>query len=104
MFAKSLANITFKPDVSWLKQFVGTYTHPTLGQVIIRETKDSAEFDARAWKGAIGQKHQKDSTDKLILTNGVFAGLEFLPQHNDGKIQLVLESGQHRYIFERINQ
>ncbi len=103
MLAKNLEDIIFKPDASWLKQFVGTYTHPVLGQVIVRKTSDGAEFDARVWKSAIGQKHQKDG-DRLILTNGTFAGLEFFPQQNDGKLQLVLESGQHQYVFERINQ
>lgn len=101
IFEQSLKDIIFKPDNAWLKQFIGTYTHPVLGQIVIRETADGAEFDAHLWKSSIGQKREHNGTLKLILTDVPFAGLEFLPQQHDGITQLMLESGQHKYIFER---
>ncbi len=104
MFEKSLEDISFKPDSIWLKQFVGVYTHPTLGQIVIRETAEGAELDARVWKSALGQKKEKDGKPNLILTDGLFAGLEFLPHQNDNAMQLELKSGQHSYVFEKINQ
>ena len=100
MFEKSLENVTLKPEHAWLKQFVGSYIHPTLGQIIIRETVDGAELDARVWKSALGQKKEKDGTLKLILTELPFAGIELLPQQNNDSMQLILESGQHKYIFD----
>ena len=101
MFAKELESVNFKPDSAWLTQFVGIYENPALGKITIRETPDGAELDARLWKGALGEKREKDGTRKLILTNQQFAGLEFSPQQQNGKQQLVLESGQHKYVFER---
>ncbi len=101
MFEKSLEDINFKPDSAWLKQFVGTYTHPTLGQIIIREVAGGAELDAHVWKSALGQKREKDGTLKVILTELPFAGVEFLPKQHDGVMQLELQSGQHNYVFER---
>jgi CubicO group peptidase (beta-lactamase class C family) len=97
MFAKNLEIINFKPDSTWLKQFVGVYENPVLGQIIIRETPDGAELDARLWKSALGEIREKH---KLILTDLPFAGLEFLPLQKNGIQQLVLESGQHKYVFE----
>ncbi len=101
MFATELENIDFKPDSALLAQFLGTYENPVLGQIIIREIPGGAELDARLWKGALGEKRQKDGKRTLILTNQQFAGLEFSPQQQNGKQQLVLESGQHKYVFER---
>lgn len=101
VFEKNVENIIFKPDAVWLKQFVGTYTHPALGQIIIREVAGGAELDARVWKSTIGQKKEKDGTCVLILTDAPFAGLEFLPQQPDN-MHLKLEIGQHNYVFVRI--
>lgn len=102
MFERNLENISFKPDAAWLKQFVGTYRHPALGQIDIREVVGGAELDARVWKSAIGQKKENDGTCALILTDAPFAGLEFLPQQPDNIMHLKLEIGQHNYVFVRI--
>ena len=101
MIAKDLESVNFKPDSAWLTQFVGIYENPALGKITIRETPDGAELDARLWKSALGEKREKDGTRKLILTEFPFAGLEFLPQQQNGNQQLVLEFGQHKYVFER---
>ena len=101
MFEKMCEDITFKPDNAWLKQFLGAYAHPILGHIIIRETSGGAELATKAWKSALGQKKEKDGTLKLILTEVPLPGLEFLPQHNGNGMQLILESGQHKYVFEK---
>jgi len=101
MFEKEFEDVTFKPDVVWLKQFVGTYTNPKLGSVVIREVPGGAEFDAHVWKSSLGQKREKNGTLKLILTEVPFAGLDLVPQEHQGSMQLVLTSGQHKYVFER---
>jgi CubicO group peptidase (beta-lactamase class C family) len=101
MFKKNLEDITFNPDSTWLKQFVGTYVHPTLGQIAIREVEGGAQVDARVWTSSIGQKKEKDGSCALILTDVPVAGLEFLPQRQDDTMQLKLEIGQHIYVFVR---
>ncbi len=101
MFKKSLDDIVLKPDGEWLQQFFGTYEHPVLGKIVIRQVADGAELDAHLWRGSLGQKREKNGSLKLILTDGSFAGLEFSPQQHDGIMQLKLESGQHTYVFER---
>jgi CubicO group peptidase (beta-lactamase class C family) len=98
---KSLKDITFKPDSAWLKQFVGTYTEPALGQIVIREVDDGAELDTGEWKSALGQKKKKNGNLKLILTTLPFAGLTFTPEQGESTTRLVLRSGQHKYVFER---
>lgn len=102
MFEKNLEAIAFKPDSTWIKQFVGAYAHPTLGQIAIREVAGGAQLDARVWKSAIGQKKEKDGSCALILTDVPVAGLELLPQQQDGTMHLKLEIGQHSYVFVRI--
>lgn len=101
--AKNLESIVFEPEAAWLKQFVGTYTHPTLGTVVVREIAHGVEFDAGVWKSKLGQKKETDGTLKLTLTQVPFAGFEFLPQEKNGSMQLVLEMPQHKYVFERIS-
>ena len=95
---KNVEHVTFKPDSTWMKQFVGTYSHPTLGQIVIGETADGAQLSTRAWSSALGQNRDQDGTLKLILTDIPLAGLEFVPLQHD---QLALEVGQHKYIFQR---
>ncbi len=59
MFKKSFDDIVWKPDSEWLRQFFGTYEHPVLGRIVIRRVADGAEFDARVWRGSLGQKREK---------------------------------------------
>lgn len=101
--AKNLESIVFEPEAAWLKQFVGTYTHATLGTVVVRETAQGVEFDAGVWKSKLGQKKETDGTLKLILIELPFAGFEFLPQEKNGSMQLILEMPQHKYVFERMS-
>ena len=102
-FAKNLETIVFEPETAWSKQFVGTYVHPTLGQIVVREIAGGVELDAGTFKSKIGQRKETDGTLKLILTQPPFTGLEFLPQEINGSMHLTLEMGQHKYVFERPN-
>jgi hypothetical protein len=42
-----------------------------------------------------------DGTVKLVTTSAPLAGIELIPRDVDGRVVLVLEDGQHPYIFER---
>jgi len=103
MFAKNLEDISFTPNSEWIKQFLGTYKQSVLGEINIREAKNNkVELDARVWKSTLGQKKDSDGTLKLILTDLPFAGIELLPQQRNENMQLILISGQHKYVFEKI--
>ncbi len=99
---KILEEVNFAPEAAWLKQFVGTYKHSSLGTITISQIAKEAILDAGEWKSTLGQKKEKDGTLKLILTQAPFAGLEFLPQEHNGTMELVLEMPQHKYAFTRI--
>jgi CubicO group peptidase (beta-lactamase class C family) len=100
---KNLENIEIHPQAAWLEKFVGSYLHPVLGVIEIRQEDGKIELDARDWKGALGQKKEEDGTLKLIMTDGLLPGLDFISKEDEtGKIvQLILDDSQHKYIFER---
>ena len=95
---KVLEEVDFTPDTKWAKQFVGTYTNEALGSVTISIDGKEIIFDAGEWKTTMGQKKEKTGTLNLIFTRPPLAGLEFQPQPNGG---LLLDMGQHKYLFAR---
>ena len=100
---QNLENIDVRPNVTQLLKFVGSYTHPVLGFIEIRQTGDIFELDARVWKSKLGQKKEEDGTLVLITIDEPLQGFDFLPKEDAaGKItQLIFDDGQHKYIFER---
>lgn len=104
MCAKNLETIILNPDSTWLNSYSGIYEHPTLGQMTLKEVAQGVELSTSTWKSSLGQRKQNDGTLQLITVDVPFAGLEFLPEQHGNIMQLVLELGQHTYVFERIKR
>jgi hypothetical protein len=68
---------------------------------VLRAEKARAVLDAGEWKVPVGKKTDRDGTVKLISTGGMIPGLELIPREQDGRPVLVLEDGQHGYVFVR---
>jgi CubicO group peptidase (beta-lactamase class C family) len=97
---KELERITLAPDRAWLKGLAGRYSNPGLGVVTLRLAKDKAVLDVGEWKTAVARKQEKDGVVKLYTVDPPWVGLELIPEQYKGGTRLVLEAGQHRYVFE----
>lgn len=103
VFKKNLESVELHPQAAWLEKFVGTYAHPVLGMIEIRQDREIFILDARDWQGTCGQKKEEDGTLKLMLVDGLLPGFDFISQENEAGlvIRLIFGDGQHGYIFER---
>lgn len=99
---KEMSKVDFNPDEAWLQRFVGTWSNPSLGKVIIRIEGKRAVLDAGEWTSAIGRQKEEDGTIKLRLTSPGWTWLELLPKEENGQITLVLEVPQQKYVFKLI--
>jgi CubicO group peptidase (beta-lactamase class C family) len=89
------------PDPAWFAELSGAWAAPGLGRIELRTEKGKAIFDAGEWKVTAGKKVDRDGTVKLVTTGVPVAGLELIPRDEGGKKVLVLDAGQHSYVFER---
>ncbi len=100
--AKEVAEIDFTPDRAFFERFIGTYQNPLYGKLTIRIEGKGALVDAGEWKSAVGQKRDKDGTEKLVTTTPPRLGwATFVRKESGGKVTLVLEDGQRNVVFER---
>jgi CubicO group peptidase (beta-lactamase class C family) len=102
--ADELTRIELEPDAAWFGALAGTWAAPGLGTIELRTDKKQAVLDAGEWKVPVGRKTDLDGTVKLITTGGIASGLELVPREQDGATVLVLEAGQHEYVFERVTK
>ncbi len=89
------------PDPEWVAAVAGAWTADGLGRIELRSAKGKAVLDAGEWSVTFGKKTDRDGTVKLVTTSAPLAGIELIPRDVDGRKVLVLEDGQHSYIFER---
>jgi len=82
------------PDAAWLKKFAGTWKHPTLGTVIIKDTL----FDAGEWQGHFGRRG-----DWLVMVDPPFAGTPFALKEDAQGPALVVPDPQQPELFRRVN-
>jgi CubicO group peptidase (beta-lactamase class C family) len=89
------------PDPAWVNELAGAWTADGLGRIELRREKGKAVFDAGEWSVTFGKKTDRDGTVKLVTTGAPLAGIELIPRDKNGRKVLVLEDGQHSYVFER---
>lgn len=99
--AEELALVQAAPDPAWLAEVAGAWVNDGLGRIELRSEKGGPVFDAGEWKSAFGKKTDRDGTVKIVTTSAPMAGFELIPRDKDGRKVLVLEDGQHAYVFER---
>jgi hypothetical protein len=101
--AEELKLIELVPDPAWFAGFAGTWTAPGLGTIELRSDKKTKQaiLDAGEWKVPVGKKTDRDGTVKLVATGGLLSGVELVPREEDGATVLVLDAGQHSYVFTR---
>ncbi len=99
--AEEWALVQADPDPAWIAELAGAWTTGGLGRVELRNEKGKALFDAGEWKVTFGKKTDRDGTIKLITTGAPLAGIELIPRDQDGHKVLVLDAGQHSYVFQR---
>lgn len=101
--AEELKLIELDPAPAWFATLAGTWSAPGLGTVELRIDKKTkkAVLDAGEWTVPVGKKTDRDGTVKLISTGGLGTGIELVPREEGGATVLVLDAGQHSYVFTR---
>jgi hypothetical protein len=88
-------------DAAWMDPLLGAYDNAHLGRVVVRKKGDKYEADVGEWKSEVGKYTGQDGTVSIVTTQPPYAGLELVPRTADGKSTLVVEAGQHQYVFQR---
>lgn len=99
--AQELAKITMAPEPEWSNEFIATYTHTTLGKIVVRSEGKRLVLDAGEWRSDVGRKKEDDGTLALVLLDPPFEGLALRVGPNRS---LVLDAGQAQYVLERAAQ
>lgn len=86
-------------DAAWMDRLVGKYHNADLGGLEVRKQGAAYLVDVGEWKSSATQEVDLDQTQKLLLTGAPFAGFDVVPEEVDGKMTLVLDSGQVKYVF-----
>ena len=98
---KLLEEVTVKPDPAFVEPLAGTWTNPRLGRIDIRRDASGFTLDAGEWQAPIGEHKDQSGVRRIMLTGPPFTGLAFWPQPVDGKVTLLFETAQQKYVFER---
>jgi CubicO group peptidase (beta-lactamase class C family) len=87
-------------DRTWVKPLVGTYRHPALGTVSIRQTETGALLDAGEWSAAVDRIVAADGTASLLVLDPPFAGSSSITIGAGSPPTLVIP-GQTTYTLRR---
>jgi CubicO group peptidase (beta-lactamase class C family) len=96
-----LALLAPELDQAWFARLAGTWVAPGLGRVDIKLVKGQIVVDAGEWKVNAAQRIFKDGTRTIETIGATFAGIDFVPAEQAGKLVLVVNDEQHVYVFER---
>lgn len=96
-----MAEVSTSPDPAFVEPVLGEWTNPRLGRIEIRRENGGFVLDAGEWKSGVGEHKDKSGVRRILLTDPPFAGLPFWPQTTDGKVTLLFETAQQKYVFER---
>jgi hypothetical protein len=96
-----LSRVAQKPSAAFVERFLGTWTSPGLGKVIIKKDKERAIADVGEWASSFGEKTEPDGAKALFFLDAPHSGVELLVQEKDGKTTLLLDMNQQKYVFSR---
>lgn len=97
---ETLALIKKPADEAWMQKLVGKYHNADLGGLEVRKQGAGYVLDVGEWQSPVTQELDLDKTEKLIMTGAPFGGFDVVPEEREGKMTLVLDSGQVKYVFE----
>lgn len=102
LVATALAAIERDPDPAWVRRFSGTYVNASLGRVTISAAPRGGTFDVGEWKSTFARKRSTDAATKLVLVDPPFAGGEPIIGGDERHPTLIVDTGQTKYVFERV--
>lgn len=102
LVATALASIERDPDPAWVRGFAGTYGNASLVRVRISPAAHGGTFDVGEWSSAFARKRDGDAATKLVLVDPPFAGGEPIIGWNAEHPTLIVETGQAKYVFDRV--
>lgn len=101
-FDKELSRVAQKPAPAFVDRFVGTWSCPGLGKLVITKDNGRGIADVGEWKSAFGEKTEPDGAKALFFLDAPHAGTELLVEEKDGKTTLLLDMSQQKYVFNRV--
>lgn len=81
------------PEVAFMAPLLGTWRHPELGDLVLRQQKGEVWLDAGAFKSRLLQHTRKDGKVALLFRDPALAGLELVVEGTG----LTLDRGQEVY-------
>ena len=96
--AKRKENLKVPADPEHARKLADRYTHPTLGDIVVRRKGTATVFDVGEWQSEVGSwKYVDGSVGFISLAPGL--GIGVVPGVKDGKRTLVLREAQNEYVF-----
>ncbi len=97
---KSLrAELVIPADGSAVAGLAAHYWNASLGSLDVTKVGSETLFDCGEWKSRVASRKNNDGTTSFVLIEPGLLGLPFLVAERDGKKALVLDDGQHEYVF-----
>lgn len=94
---KALARIDLSPESAWIAPLVGSYENEALGSLTLRRQGSGYVVDVGEWKSEVA-KYTEAGQSTLMLVGPPVAALQ-LQVKEEG--DLLLETGQQKYVFRR---
>ena len=86
-------------DWAWATPFLGEFSEPALGTLVVARDGERLTLDAGEWKSDLAHKVGRDGTPVFMTVSPGITGLELIPQMKDGQPELVIDAGQQVYRF-----
>lgn len=98
-FTKFRSEITLPFTAEAATAYVGDYSNPELGPLSVQHRAGNLMVRATSIWSDMAMRKNKDGSMSLVTISPGIAGLELLAAKRDGKRGLILNDGQHEYIF-----
>ncbi|HUS67573.1 MAG TPA: serine hydrolase domain-containing protein [Kofleriaceae bacterium] len=86
-------------DWAWATPYLGEFSEPALGTLVLARDGERLTLDAGEWKSDLAHKVGRDGTPVFMTVSPGITGLELIPQTKDGQPELVIDAGQQVYRF-----
>lgn len=97
--AKFRSELTLPVSAESSKAFVGEYSNPELGPLSVQYQGGNLMVRATSIWSDVATRKNKDGTLSLVTISPGIGGVDFLAATRDGKRALILNDGQHEYVF-----
>ena len=98
-FAKFRSELDLTATPAQMARYVGHYTNADLGELTVGYEHRKLTARATSIWSEVAPKRNKDGTTSLVTIAPGIGGLNFLAGTRDGRRSLVLNDGQHEYVF-----